>query len=413
LKIWIKMILAVTAGMVVGLLVPSVEGYAGDGLKSLAMIGVQALLYFTVLYSIVKSYLAFHRLRSKEKTRKIIGIFFMIIGISVLFSVIISLGLMNLDFFEYDTITSHNNTPIEPVTIYTLSTILDKTVSKNLFAVFTNTGNFIFPVLLVAFLFAIATWSTGKRGQYFLETIESLDAVMDTIIRQLLEFFPFAAFVIVAAMFNEDIFNQDHTYYILKPLLATGIVFVIVLTFYSIFFYTITKINIWKFYLGISGAALTALVTGNSNAVIIPLSEHLKKNCGIDTEISDSLTPLGAVFNRTGTVIVSTVVLMTIILGSTPSILGLKLQIALFGLLFLNAFKLDGTGETAFIALVSMILHFAPLQLEDTSYLIFMVTIPLFSRIATFIDTITTAIFIAVTAKVNDSITDKRYIEYI
>nr|HPO49751.1 cation:dicarboxylase symporter family transporter [Spirochaetota bacterium] len=185
------------------------------------------------------------------------------------------------------------------------------------------------------------------------------------------------------------------------------------LIFYTILLYIILKDKMPKFYLGLLGASLISFVSGNTAAAIIPLNEHLKRNIGLKRELSNSLTPLGMIFNKSGTIVVSAVSLISIILFFTPTILSLKFQIVMFFLLFIFSFMTDGINDAAFLAIISVIMSIQNLHLEDNSYLLFLPFVPILSRIGILFDTISTGIFVTLTAKFTESSEMKEYIDFI
>jgi hypothetical protein len=85
--------------------------------------------------------------------------------------------------------------------------------------------------------------------------------------------------------------------------------------------------------------------------------------------------------------------------------------IALLVLLF--SFRLDGSNGLGFIVLVAMVLQFKSLKLEENSYLLFMIFLPLLNRIAIFTDTVTTAVFVIIAAKAAKLKKDTKYIDFI
>ncbi len=168
-----------------------------------------------------------------------------------------------------------------------------------------------------------------------------------------------------------------------------------------------------KFYMGIIGAALTSFVAGNSASCIIPLNEHLKRNIGVKKELANCLTPMGMIFNKSGTIIVSVVSLISIILFFTPTVLDFKLQVVMFLLLFVFSFSLDGINEAGFLAVVAVIMNIQTLHLEDNSYLLFLPFVPILSRIGIFLDVITTGIFVTLTSRFVDTVEIKEYIDFV
>jgi Na+/H+-dicarboxylate symporter len=212
---------------------------------------------------------------------------------------------------------------------------------------------------------------------------------------------------------KDNILSPEKLQFLFKPLMAILLITSILLVFYTIFLYLIMKNKTGKFYLGLLGAGLMGLVSGNTAASIVSLNEHLKRNIGVKKEVADALTPLGLILNKSGTIIISAVTLMTVILGYSPNILDLRLQISLFILLFIFSFLLDGVNEVGFLALVSMIMHIPSLHLEQDSYLLFLLFVPILSRIGIFLDIITTGIFISFSAKYTDNLDKKEYIDFI
>ena len=97
------------------------------------------------------------------------------------------------------------------------------------------------------------------------------------------------------------------------------------------------------------------------------------------------------IFNKAGTVIVSTIVLFSIILVYTPDELTIQLQLIFLLFIFIFSFCLDGANNNGFIMLVAMILKIKFLHLEENSYLLFIISIPLFTRIGLVLDVLNTA----------------------
>ena len=200
-------------------------------------------------------------------------------------------------------------------------------LNKNIFTSFEGPTKYLLPVLFISLIVALAAFYSNKKGYFFVDFIESLDAILDKIIRQILEFFPIAAIFAFSLFMKDDIFKYENFIFVLKPLLGILIILIILFFTYTSFLVFYLKENIFKFYFGFLGAGLIAIVTGNSASTLIPLNEHVKKNIGIKKEVSDLLIVLGQIFNKSGTVIVSGVVLYSILFIYSPDILTLNFQI--------------------------------------------------------------------------------------
>jgi len=221
------------------------------------------------------------------------------------------------------------------------------------------------------------------------------------------------AIFICANFLKLEAFTPDNLSFVMRPFVAIIILSVIVIITYIIIMNSLIKKKKSSFFIGFFGAGLTALVTGNTAASIIPVTEHLKKNLGIKKDISDTLGPIGMILNKSGTVIVSTVVIMSLIQIYTPDILNFNLQMAFLILVFLYSFSLDGANTNGFLVIVALILNFPALHLEQDSYLLFLASVPILSRIGIFIDVLSTSVFLYITANMNDMIEHKEYIDII
>jgi Na+/H+-dicarboxylate symporter len=414
LKIWLKMLIGIIIGVLLGLILPKDIVFINDLVKFLSDFALNILLYTTVLYVLTKTFLGYLNIKkNKLNNFKIYGIFFLSLCGSLLFSIIISVGFMNLGIFQPDNNFKILQNATEPLKTYSFLDIILKIINQNMFSSLEGPAQFLLPVVFIAIVFAISAVQAGKKAIYFVESVESLDAILEKISYVMIEIFPFGSIFIVINVFQRNIFTPDKLLLLVKPALCILLLSAILIVFYSIFLYLMIKNKTAKFFVGIIGAALTGFISGNTAASIITLNEHLKRNIGIKSEISDSLTPLGMILNKSGTIVISAVTIMTVILGYSPNILDFKLQILLFLLLFVFSFALDGVNEAGFLAIVSMIMHVPSLHLEQDSYLLFLVFVPILSRIGIFIDVLTTGIFVTVSANFTDGIDKKEYIDFI
>ncbi|MCK4798697.1 MAG: dicarboxylate/amino acid:cation symporter [Spirochaetes bacterium] len=412
MKIWLKMLIAIIFGILVSIFIPEFKSFSFNNFfQFLSNVAINSLLYLTLLYVLVKAFLGFLNLKKKNLNKKIFLVFIPGIFISILFSIIVSIGFMNLNVFWPGNKFIQEGVKIDHSNSF--ASLILKTINENIFSSFEGSANFILPIIFIAFIFAIAAYYSNKKGIYFIESIESFDAILDKIVRQVLEFFSIGAIFIFASFVKKETFSPDNLNFIFSPLIAVILIALVVIIFYTVILYIFIKEKTRSFYLGFLGAGLIAFVTGNTVASIIPLVEHLKKNVGIKKELADTLGPIGMIINKSGTVIISTVVILSIIWIYTPNELGIMLQIAFFFLIFIFSFSLDGSSEKGFLVIVAIILSFPSLHLEQDSYLAFLISVPILSRIGTFIDTLSTAVFITITSKFANKLEDKKYINFI
>ncbi len=419
MKIWLKMTLAVIAGILLGLFLPDfTKAPINDYIVFLAKLTLNSLLYLTIVYIFIKTFLGILNFKKNNLPYKTLGYFFLFILISVSVSILISIGLMNLNFFT----PPEKNIPQISGFSFEKNTFIGlilKIMNDNVFtSFFTNsTGGdislWILPIIFISLLLAVGANYSGKKALYFVDMLDSFDHILNKIIRQILEFFPFGVIFILTLLLKDRAFTPENLFFITRPLLAVAILSVFFILAYIVILFIMFRQEAPKFLLGFLGAGLMALVTGNTAASIIPLNEHIKKNHGVNKELSDLLVPLGMIINKSGTVIVSTVALISLIRLYSGDILSMPLQLLFFLIILVFSICLDGANANGFLMLVAMILNIPMLHLEGDSYLLFAMSLPIFGRIGLFIDTLSTALIVSAAAKLTNNMEMPKFVEFI
>lgn len=411
MKIWLKMLFAIILGLLIGFLVPDFKNIYDNIFGKISEIAINSLLFLTLIYVSTKLFLGIIEIKKNKLLKKVFYIFFICIAISLLFSIILSIGIMNLNIFHPSNSFQQKSYKImEPISI---GNFLVNIINKNIFISFLSPSIYLMPVIFIAFIFGISAFYSEKKGLYFIDTIESFDYILNKIIKGILEFFPFGAVFIIATFVKSEVFTYDNFVFLLRPLIGIIIISVILVIIYIFIFIIFIKQKSVKYFIGYLGSVLFAVTTSNTLAVIIPLNEHLKNNIGIKKEIADTLTPLGMIINKSGTAAVSSVIFMSLLLIYSPDILSFNMQIVFIIMLFIFSIFLDGSNENGFIILTTTILNIKFLHLEQDSYLLFLASIPLLNRIGLMLDTLSTGIYITIAAKITDKLEQKRYIDFI
>lgn len=423
MKIWIKLLIAIIIGTILGTFIKKDINWLNDLLKFLSDLSINSLLYLTSLYIIINFFIGFYNLIKEKIYFKTLMIFIIVLLISILFSTILSIGLMNFDIFQVSDSFRIYQIKEKPIILQSFGDILLKTINKNILSIFTDSNIYIIPLIFIALIFSISSFINQKKSIYFVEVVYSTEQIINIIVKVILEIFPFGALFIVFYLVKNDFFPQELietvkleniTYYIvLKPIINSILISFILISFFSLFIKFVFKKNVLKILFSLLGAGLLSFITGNSAASLISLNEHLKKNTGIEENYSNVLTPLAVLFNRSGTIIVSTVILMTLLYIYHLNIITFFVQIMIFILILIFSFRLDGINDLGHLALVAMVLNFSYLNFEENSYLLFYLFTPIFSRISVFVDTVTSGLIITITSILNDKIQEKRYIEFI
>lgn len=414
MKIWFKMVLFIIISSVIGVILISFTDIDKSSFDTLSLLSVNLLTYFSTIYIIIKILSGILRIK-KQIESFFSGAFFFFIAhfITLSFAIVISIFFMNLDVFH-----PANSFPVDQVSAkmigqITLSDFFRNILSSNAINSITNSFKFIMPVMFFSYFIAIFIDPDNKRNYALVEIIKSIEVVIDRIALFILDVFPFVSIFIMLKFILQNEFLLSDYSYLAGPVF---VVFLVTSILFFLFFVMLTfvlKESAFRHFLSILGAALTGLITGHHNSCLLPLNEHLKKNTGVDSDFSDSLLPLGFVFNRTGTVIVASVLSMTLILVYFESTLTLKLQLFLFIFIFLYSFRLDGVPESGFLAIIYLLLNNSYFHFDNNSYLIFIAVVPVFSRIAVFINVVTTGVFMILSAKFNNKLKLIDYKDYI
>ncbi len=399
-KIWIKMLIAIVLGIVLAVFLPADNVSVKNIFSLLSKVSLNILLYFAVLHTFIRFFVGFVNMKkAKRSVKKPVAVFFLCILASLIFTVAISVFAMNIFSSPRESFFNFNQQSSYKMQLFTFSDLLQNIFPDNAVTILTKSTSFLLPLLVLALILAAGTVKTGKKGEFFYDIMNSFAEILDTIEFYILEFTPIFSFFIIAAFVRYGFSDVSNFAIILHPIGIIVVVCLVTVAVISVFFHVFFRISPAYYYRSVSGAALVGAATGNALSTIVPLNLHLKRNVKLNHDIVDILVPMGSVLNQTGTVIVSTVVLMSIIVGYSLNILTLELQFAIFLLVILFSFRLDGSTEFTFLVLIAMIFKVPELHLEESSYLLFIGLAPLFSRIAVFINVFTTGIYTLMAAR--------------
>lgn len=400
MKIWIKMLIAMIFGFVLAFFLPVDNVLVKHVFSLLSKVSLNILLYFAVLHTFIRFFVGFVTMKkAKRSIKKPVVIFFLCIFASLVFTVAISIFAMNIFSSPKELFFNFNQQSSYKMQLFTFSDLFQNIFPDNAVTVLTESTSFLLPLLVLALILAAGTVKTGRKGEFFYDIMNSFAEILDTIEFYLLEFTPIFSFFIITAFVRYGFSDISNVAIILHPVGIIIVVCLVTIAVISIFFHVFFKISPMYYYRNILGAAFVGAVTGNVVSTIVPLNLHLKRNVKLNRDIVDILVPMGSVLNQTGTVIVSTVVLISIIIGYSLNILTLELQFKIFLLVILFSFRLDGSTEFTFLVLIAMIFKVPGLHLEESSYLLFIGLAPLFSRIAVFINVFTTGIYTLMAAR--------------
>ena len=193
--------------------------------------------------------------------------------------------------------------------------LLDTSVAVNKFSIFEFVfsvipsnpilsfaeGN-ILQIIVFAILFALAINLSKEKGQPIIKFIESLNDVMIALTQIIMKFAPIGVFALMATavgMMGSKVF--------FRLLWAVGCIFLASLLHVLIIFVStlryLAKVEIAPFFKGMKDAIIVALSTSSSSAALPISLDCTRQHLGISTDISGFILSLGTTINMNGTAI--------------------------------------------------------------------------------------------------------------
>ena len=423
MKIWLKMLISIAVGMLLGLLVPQNIGWFTNTMRLLGELSINLLLYMSAVYIILKVFIGFFQLKKESKRKRFIPIFIGCILGSMIISVTLAMMMMNIDALRPGQEFRIFQIQSPPVEVHSFEGIFTTILNANILSIVVQPVKYLSPLIFIGAIFGITSLFADKRMEIFVEISMSFERFIDKIVRAAIEIFPIFSAFLITYLFNTRFYNADFAEIIAreritfmsigKTIFVIILISAIMIAISLLIMRLICGKSIRLDMLGILGSGLIAFSTANTVTTVIPLTEQLQHNNGVAPGAAKVLTPIGVLFNKTGTVIAAAVVLMTILNSYHINKVAPSVQTIIALLVLLFSFRLDGSNGLGFIVLVAMVLQFKYLKLEENSYLLFMIFLPLLNRIAIFTDTVTTAVFVIIAAKAARLKKDTHYIDFI
>ncbi len=211
----------------------------------------------------------------------------------------------------------------------------------------------IIALIVFSLLIGLSINLSKEKGEIFLNTLESMNNVLQKFINLIMYYAPiglgcyFASFI---GQFGSSIAFGYLKTFIIYTLVCIFVYFVV----YSIYAYIAGGrkgfINYWK---NIIPATITALATCSS-AACIPINTKCAKNIGVSEDIADTTIPLGTSFHKDGSIIGSVfkIMFLVYIFGMEPSLFKV-LGVALIATVLITAVPIGG-GTISEMLIISL-----------------------------------------------------------
>lgn len=357
MKLWMKILIGMFLGLVVGaLLGPKASYLKGIGQIFLNMVSmiIVPLMFSSVVVGITS-------IEDPKKLGRVgfksFGVYlattFFAISLGLIFAYIFKPG-MNLEFFSAANPAAAGYQETKGV-----GNLLLEIVPKNPFDAFAKGS--ILQVIVFAIFVGVAIQFTKKKAEPFLNFIESVSEVMGTLTGIIMKFAPIGVFAIMASVAGTFGFS------ILIPLakLLGTIYLASLVQFFicnSAILLLLCRLNPIHFFKGMLEAIVLAFSTCSSSAAIPLTMQCAVNNLGVSKNIAKFVIPFGSSINMNGTAIFQAI--SAVFIAQMYHIdLGMHQIVAIFITCTLAAIGTAGVPGAGFLIL-SMVLKAVGLPLE-------------------------------------------------
>ena len=382
MKIWIKLVLGIAIGTVLGYFIPQFKDTVGFWAELIGNIGRYGL-FPLVLFSVP---LAILELRKEKQIFKFFGLSVLYLAAASL--ILIILGTMTV------LLLVPNRIPIiiekeQIIHLPGIRELLYMVFPKNIFSLLNSDGNYMFPLYVFSFFlglnFSFDRIITRPAVQLF-DSFSRIFYHINTFIVELMGIgiIAFAAFwcIQIRTIPDFEIFAQT------VLLLAINATIVIFGVYPAILYFSLNKENPYKSLYALVTPVLTGFFSANLYFALPSLIHHGKENLGIPRKAGISIFPLYAVFGKAGTALVTSITFLIIV--RSYSSLGIGISTFFWVILFsyLTSFisgPLPGLG--VYVSLMVLCRLYG--QGIEEGYLIIAPIMPVLLSIATAVDILT------------------------
>jgi Na+/H+-dicarboxylate symporter len=384
MKIWIKLLIGSLLGLFIGFFIPvQAQGFFDSLTGLLIGIGRYALFPF-IFFSLG---IGTSELRQEKRLVRVYLSAFKYLALAA--GLLIIIGTLSVLMFPPERIPI----TIEADRAFTAVSVLDGLKAifpRNLFSVFFGSGEFLFPLMVVAFLLGVNMDFDRQLTRPVVQIFDSLSRIFYHMNSLIVELFAVALIAIAAARVSHLSHADLGMYKQIIIILAADVVVITFGVFPGALYLLGIKENPYRWLYASIGPAITALFTGDHYVSLGVLSKHGKESLGVPRMVGSAVYPLFAVLGRAGTAMVASVSFV-LILRSYSS-----LEITFFQTLwvmffsFVVSFILGAVpGNGAFFAIFMLCSIYAKGLQEG--YLILRTIAPLLVSFGAFIDVLSAA----------------------
>jgi aerobic C4-dicarboxylate transport protein len=404
MKIWIKFLTGTVLGVFLGLLLPVQNSELTSFFTFLYSLVIQIgryclfpLLFFSIAIGV-------YELREDKQLSKVLvkGIAFLLITSAAL----VVFGIVSVFVFSPDRIPILSEGSPEKITLDLKQAVLSL-FPNNLFAIFSQDGNYLLPVCFLSMILGLAFTVDKTLTKPVLAIFDSLSRIFYHILSFFIEFIGIGiVFLAAGATLQIRAISDIQIFAGLMSLLAVDTLFVAFVIFpLMVYLLGGRKSNPYKYLYGILAPALAAIFSGDVHFSLAMLLKHEKENLGVRRRIGTVSLPFFTLFGRAGTAMVTAVSFVVIIKSYSSLGINLGQVFWIAGASFIISLLLGsvpGMGSMVSISVLCTIYG----QGFEAGYLIVKPIAFFLVACGTFIDCITASLCTLVIAKQENAQTD-------
>ena len=386
MKLWLKYLIAVCVGLLFGIFLPL---YGGDTVRVFEqiftyVIHVGRYIVFPLLFfSIV---IGTFELWAEKNFVRVYGLMFAYSFVSAIILATLGTAVIVMIFPGPVPII------IEEAEIYLPPDLNDqffRIAPTNLFSIFTESGDFLLPLIVFSVAFGIALFHKRTFSEPLTETFESISHILYGINRFILEILSFGIFLMSAYRIVQLKGIADFELFSRFLLIILGTTLLIIFVIIPGLLYVLGNKRhnpfIWLF--ATLPAAISAVFSGDNYFTIGSTIVVLNENMGLEKKITPSITALAAIFSRSGIAMITSMSFILILRSYSSLEITFLQYIWVIGTSVLISFMLGATPSNGIMVSLAIISAWNVQGLEE-SFLILLPIAPVLASLSVLIDTI-------------------------
>lgn len=356
MKPWIKILIGLALGVIVGFLV-------GKPIEILSVAGkvfidlLKMLVGLIIFSSLVSGICHIHDPKKLGRIGFRTLIFYAVTTLTAIFFGLVMVYLLKPGM-GLELSLENVHTPLERVK-FSLGDFVASLVPSNPFSSFAQSN--VLQIIVFAVFFAYAIILSGERGKIVLNFIEAIAEVMYALAHFIMRLAPYGVFALIATAVSS--IGLKIVLPLLSYLLCTYIACILqVLIIFTIALKYLAKLQVMPFYKGMKDAIVVAFTTSSSSATLPISLECVRDHLGVSKDISGFVLSLGSTINMNGAAIGQAVSAVFIAQAYGIELGWIKIIILVFTALVsaIGAAGIPGTG----IVMLSVVLNAMGLPIE-------------------------------------------------